>query len=293
MGKPARILVVEDDTAMRELLDSYLMRQGYDVIDACDSDVALRVLQSDEQIDLLLTDIVMPGRHDGFGLGKQARRLRPGLKVLHVTGYPEQINANPMMARSGALMQKPVHRAELLGRVGELLCSWAVDQNDILRRMYEYWVEKARGRRLPDRKDLDPAEITDILPYLSILEVVGDEPRYRYRLLGTQVVEAIGFNPTNLFIDEACSEGDAAFLTGLLSEVCAKIQPLYAASAFRSGESGMSTERLLLPFTLGSAQSRQIVVVQTFDWAQRTFTFHELARRHPDRTDAIQRPGTE
>ena len=81
-------------------------RSYADVIDACDSDIALRVLESDEPIDLLLTDIVMPGRHDGFGLGKQARRLRQGLKVLHVTGYPEQINANPMMVRSGALMQR-------------------------------------------------------------------------------------------------------------------------------------------------------------------------------------------
>lgn len=290
MEMPARILVVEDDTALRELLNSYLRRQGYDVIEACDSDVALRVLQSDEQIDLLLTDIVMPGKHDGFGLGKQARWLRPGLKVLHVTGFPDQIKANPLLVRSGALMQKPVQRAALLGRVGELLGSWVVDQNDILRTMYEYWVDKSRGRPLPDRTDLDPSEIPGILPYLSIVEVVGNEPRYRYRLLGTSVVEAIGFNPTNLFVDDVFAEDDAEFLTGLLSEVRVKLQPLYAASAFKSGEYGMSTERLLLPFSLGEARTNQIVVVQTFDWAHRSCTLHELARRHPDRTDAIQRP---
>jgi CheY-like chemotaxis protein len=290
METPARILVVEDDTAMRELLHSYLLRQGYDVIDACDSDAALRVLQGGEPIDLLLTDIVMPGKHDGFGLGKQARRLRPGLKVLHVTGYPEQINGNPLLVRTGVLMQKPVQRAELLGRVGELLGSWAVDQNDVLRRMYEYWLEKSCGRRLPDRKDLDPTEIPDILPHLSIVEAVGEAPRYRYRLLGTHVVEAIGFNPTNLYVDDIFAEDDAAFLTGLLSEVCVKVQPLYAASAFTSGDYGMSTERLLLPFAVGDAPPVQIVVVQTFDWAQRSCTFHELSRRHPDRTDAVQRP---
>ena len=290
MEMRARILVVEDDAGMRDLLNSYLLRQGYDVIDACDSDVALRMLQSDEHIDLLLTDIVMPGKHDGFGLGKEARRLRPGLRVLHVTGYPDQFNGNRLLARNGMLMQKPIQRAELLDRVGELLGRWAVDQNDVLRRMHEYWVGKASGRPLPDRKDLDPSEITDILPYLSIVEVVGDAPRYRYRLLGTQVIEAIGFNATNLFIDDVFTGGDAAFMVGLLSEVCAKVQPIYAASAFKAGEYGMSTERLLLPFSLGGDRTVQIVVVQTFDWAQRTCTLHELARRHPDRTDAVQRP---
>src|SRR6185437_3247279 len=130
----------------------------------------------------------------------QARRLRPGLKVLHVTGYQDRIDGNRPLVRSGALMQKPVHRAELLDRVGELLGSWAVDQNVLLRRMYDYWVEKAHGRPLPDRRELDPAEISDLLPHLSIVEVVGDQPRYRFRLIGTQVVAALGFNPTSQFI---------------------------------------------------------------------------------------------
>jgi CheY-like chemotaxis protein len=287
---PARILVVEDDAAMRGLLNSYLLRQGYDVVEASDSDAALRTLQGSERIDLLLTDIVMPGQCDGFGLSKHARRLRPGLKVLHVTGYQDRIDGNRPLVRSGTLMQKPVGRAELLDRVGELLGSWAVDQNAVLRRMYDYWVEKLHGRPLPDRKDLDPAEISDILPYLSIVEVVGDTPRYRFRLLGTHVVEALGFNPTNSFIDDIQAEDGVIFLTGLLGEVRAKVRPLYAASAFRAGDDGMSTERLLLPFSVGGAEALQIVVVQTFDWAQRTCTLHELVRRNPDRTDAIQRP---
>lgn len=288
MEMPARILVVEDDAAMRSLLASYLLRHGYDVIDAGDGDAALRVLSSDERIDLLLTDVVMPGQHDGFGLGKQARRLRPGLKVLHVTGYPERIN--PALVRRGALLQKPVQRAALLDRVSELLGSWAVDQNEVLRRMYEYWLAKARGRPLPDRSDLNPAEIPAILPHLSIVEAVGDRPRYRYRLLGTTIVEALGVNPTNLFVDDIPDDDDSAFLTTLLSEVCAKAQPLYAASAFKADEYGMSTERLLLPFSLDGGRAAQIVMAQTFDWSQRPCTFHELARRRPDRTDAIQRP---
>src|ERR1700733_8898487 len=118
MPMTARILVVEDDAAMRGLLNSYLLRQGYEVVEASDSDAALRVLQAGEHVDLLLTDIVMPGQHDGFGLAKHARRLRPGLKVLHVTGYHDHIVANRPLVQSGALMRKPVQRGELLDRVG-------------------------------------------------------------------------------------------------------------------------------------------------------------------------------
>lgn len=274
---------------MRSLLNSYLLRQGYDVVEAGDSDAAIRLLQGDERVDLLLTDVVMPGQHDGFGLGKEARRLQPGLKVLHVTGYQSRIDENRPLVESGALMQKPVERAELLDRVGELLGSWAVGQNAVLRRMYDYWVDKTGKRRLPDRKDLDPAEISDILPYITILEVIGSEPHYRYRLVGTQVVEALGFNPTGRTLGEFTAPG-AQFLADLLAEVRAKACPLYAASAFRAGEDGMSTERLLLPFSVGGDEPRQIVLTQTFDWARRTCTLHELVRRNPDRMDAIQRP---
>lgn len=207
-----------------------------------------------------------------------------------MTGYQDQIAGNRPLVENGTLMQKPVHREVLLGRVGELLGSWAVDQNPVLRRMYEYWVEKTRGRRLPDRKDLDPAEIAELLPHLSIVELVGDEPRYRFRLIGTHVVAALGFNPTNRFVDEFTTDNGAKFLIGLFGEVGAKARPLYSASAFKAGEDGMSTERLLLPFAMGTAEARQIVMAQTFDWARRTCTLHELMARHPDRTHAVQRP---
>jgi DNA-binding response OmpR family regulator len=290
MNSPARILVVEDDTAMRELLQSYLKRQGYVVIEACDGNVALPILKSDERIDLLLTDVVMPGSHDGFALGRAARRIRPGLKVLHVTGFSDRLKSHPELVRRGNLLRKPVERGELLDRVGRLLGCWAVEQNDTLCRAYDYWLEKAAKETLPNRKDLDPAEITDLLPDLSILEAVGPGRRHRYRLVGTRVVEAMGFDPVNRFVDDIFAPEDGAFLERLFGEVHARRQPLYAASTFRSAEGGLSTERLLLPFSVSADIALQIVVVQTFDWALRTDTFHELARHQMLRTDTIEWP---
>jgi CheY-like chemotaxis protein len=288
MATSASILLVEDDSDMRSLLQSYLARQGYRVIEASDSDAALRVLLGDDEIDLLLTDVVMPGTRDGFALGREARRLRPGLKVLHVTGYAERIKANPRMARTGAIMQKPVARRDLLDRVSHLLGNWAVDQNDVLQRAYRYWADKAEGRRMPDRKDLDPVEIKDLLPYLSIIELVGDERRCRYRLTGTRIVDALGCDPTGRFVDEVFDGADREFMGHLISEVTAKAQPLYVASAFRSADNGLSTERLLLPFTLGGGDPRQIVTVQTFDWTRRPGTLHEISRQHIQRTHSFQ-----
>jgi hypothetical protein len=141
---------------------------------------------------------------------------------------------------------------------------------------------------MPDRKDLDPIEIKDLLPYLSIIEIIGDERRCRYRLTGTRVVDALGCDPTGHFVNEIFDGADRAFIEHLLAEVMAKALPLYVASAFRSEDNGLSTERLLLPFTLGGSDLRQIVMVQTFDWTQRPGTLHELSRRNIHRTDAFQ-----
>ena len=291
MGTPARILLVEDDTDLRELLNTYLSRQGYQVVQASNGDEAQRVLQSDSPIDLLLTDVVMPGTRDGFVLSKQARQLKPGIKVLHVTGYPDRFKAHPEMMKHGRIMQKPLDRAALLERVGQLLGHWAVDQNDILRRAYEYWIEKADGDPLPDRKNFVPSEIKNLLPYLSVLDIVGERPRYRFRLVGTRVVYAIGSDPTNRFLDEAFDAEDTVLMEKLFAEVVGKKQARYAASAFRSGDIGMSTERLLLPFTVGGTQVQQILVVQTFDWSERVCTLHDLTQSHPQRTDSVQSPG--
>lgn len=286
---PARILVVEDDADLRALLKAYLRNQGYSVLEAGNADEALVILNGERPIDLLLTDIVMPGTLDGIALGVEARRIQPGLKVLHVTGFPERIAANSPLLKGNALIQKPVERHDLLKRVGHLLGRWAVDQNDVLQRAFSYWAEKAAGRPFPVRKDLDPSEIKALLPHLSIYERVGSPPsaRYRCRLTGTKVVVAAGLNFANRFLEEFLTPDDAEFIGRQLGTVMTSGAPLYAASAFRAGESELATERLLLPFGMEDG-TVQVVVVQTFSWGARPRTLHEIARLRPLRTHAVQ-----
>jgi CheY-like chemotaxis protein len=291
MPTPATILIVEDDADVREIIRAYLSDQDYSVIEADNGDAAMQILQLDEHVDLLLTDIVMPGSRDGFALSREARKLRPALKVLHITGYYDEV-ASRAHGSADEMLRKPLRQAELLAQVGKLLGRWAVDRNPILRRAYDYWLEKAAGRGIPDRQDLDPGEIKDILPYLSILEIVtaANGRNHRYRLVGTRVSDALGYNPTNHFIEEFVENGHGDFIKRLLADVDASGQPLYAASSFRSSTIGLSTQRILLPFTHGGTTVEQIVIVQTFDWRRRKGTVHELLQAHATRNDSIETP---
>jgi CheY-like chemotaxis protein len=292
MPKPAIILLVEDEFDVREIVRVFLAEQDYQIIEAGDGDAAMRILETNEPIDLLLTDIVMPGSLDGFALSAEARRLRPSLKVLHISGYSEQLRRPTGATAKDELLAKPIRRTELLERIGLLLGRWAVDRNPILRRAYEHWLEKAANGQTPDRRDLDPGEIVDILPYLSIIELIGpaQDREHRYRLVGTRVVEALGYNPTGRRVDDFANEGHADFMKRLLDDVEHSRQPLYAASSFRANETGLSTERILLPFRNGGRAVQQIIIVQTFDWTRRKMTIHELAQEHARRVDSIEHP---
>jgi hypothetical protein len=71
------------------------------------------------------------------------------------------------------------------------------------RAIHQYWLIKANGRPMPRRADIDPAEIPPrLLPFLSIVEVVPDDRRYIYRLIGTAEVQVRGFDPTGKSVHE-------------------------------------------------------------------------------------------
>lgn len=297
----ATILVVEDDADVQDVVVQYLTEQGYRVLTASDGETALEILSGDETIDLLLADIVMPGPIDGLALARASMRLRPAMKVLHVTGHTDRIARRVELAARGELLPKPFRQAELVARITRLLSSWSVRRNPVLRRAYDYWLEKCAGRPFPARADLDPAEIKDVLPHLTIVERTGSDarPRFRYRLVGTAVVDAVGRDRTGGFADEVLDRRQAEFLCGLWRDVCVSGCPIYAASAYDNesddpalADEGLSRERLLLPFSLDGSGVSQIVTAQTFDWKRRAMTVHQLEEQGRGRTDTVERlPG--
>lgn len=117
------ILLVEDDAAVRLATRTILERQGYRVIEAPDGSAAIeRWEQHRATVDLLLTDIVMPGGMSGRALATQLQSTRPDLKVIYVTGYSAELAAGTTPMRAGeVLLQKPLQADALLATVRRTL----------------------------------------------------------------------------------------------------------------------------------------------------------------------------
>lgn len=120
----AKILIAEDDESMRHFLRMALGRAGHEVEACRDGMEAMAVLAAPEaDFDLLLADIVMPGM-DGIELSQKAVAVRPGLKVMFITGFAAVAlgQRNPEHDRANVL-SKPFHLKELVDQVESLLAA--------------------------------------------------------------------------------------------------------------------------------------------------------------------------
>jgi nitrogen-specific signal transduction histidine kinase/CheY-like chemotaxis protein len=108
------ILLVEDTVLVRNAVAKMLVDLGYRPITAAGADEALALLKGDSRVDLLFTDMMLPGGLNGDELATMARRLRPGLNVLYTSGYTEMWPADLGGEEGGfRLISKPYTKAEL------------------------------------------------------------------------------------------------------------------------------------------------------------------------------------
>jgi len=121
-AKSSRILLVEDDSAVRQFAKTVLARLGHTIIEAADGEEALEILASNPKPppDLVITDIAMP-RLGGIDLAKRVAKSHPGTPVLLATGYPEQEAIAASAAPQFELLRKPFAVGELISKVGTLL----------------------------------------------------------------------------------------------------------------------------------------------------------------------------
>jgi CheY-like chemotaxis protein len=112
----ATLLIAEDDVFIRAMIAEFLRDSGFDVVEAGNADEAIGVLESGAEIDLLFSDVKMPGSMDGCGLAEHVRRNWPGTKVILTSGY----SASLLKARGSildAVLPKPYRPLSVLAAV--------------------------------------------------------------------------------------------------------------------------------------------------------------------------------
>jgi PAS domain S-box-containing protein len=120
--EPETVLVVEDETGIRALVRKILERQGYRVLDAPQADVAIRLCEEFQgPIQLVITDVVMP-EMGGREMVEKLLQIRPGIKVLYVSGYTDDPKVHAADLSQGlSFLQKPFTLGALLDKVREVL----------------------------------------------------------------------------------------------------------------------------------------------------------------------------
>lgn len=118
---PQTVLVVEDEILVRMVIADYLRDCGYRVIEAGNAREALTVLQSSEQIDIVFSDVQMPGDMDGFGLARWIRQNQPRVRVLLTSGNAKAAATAHDLCEEGPVESKPYQPQTVLDRIKRLL----------------------------------------------------------------------------------------------------------------------------------------------------------------------------
>jgi two-component system NtrC family sensor kinase len=122
-GRDETILIVEDDDGVRQYASEILRDLNYQVIEAKDSATALRLLDAGKNFDLLLTDVVLPGKN-GRELATEVERRRPGTKIIFMTGYSRNAIVHHGRLDPGTeLIQKPLIERMLARKIRQVLDS--------------------------------------------------------------------------------------------------------------------------------------------------------------------------
>ena len=117
-ARRASVLVVDDDPDVRSLSVRHFSDLGFRVHAATNGPMALEVLAGSEPIDLVFTDVIMPGGMTGYGVADAAVARRPGIKVLFITGYAGTSASHGQLRHPTApMLHKPFTRKELAAAI--------------------------------------------------------------------------------------------------------------------------------------------------------------------------------
>jgi len=121
------ILIVDDEEGLRDVAAFYLKSLGYKTLTAENSVAALNILEQNDNIDMLFSDVVMPGEMDGYQLALNAHQLYPKLKVLITSGFTKkraELNSSGneyLIGLNDNLLSKPYNMSELASAIHKVL----------------------------------------------------------------------------------------------------------------------------------------------------------------------------
>jgi len=115
------ILVVESDVLVRLVIADYLRECGYRVHEAVSAEEAVAILQSPEvSVDVVFSDVEMPGTMDGFGLARWTRTNKPGTEVILTSGAERSADIAATLCEAGPLLRKPYPSQDVVDRIKQL-----------------------------------------------------------------------------------------------------------------------------------------------------------------------------
>lgn len=123
-------------------------------------------------------------------------------------------------------------------------------KDEALRHLFEYWQARKNGKIAPARQDIDPTDLPDVLARIYLVEGVGEPPRFRVRLAGTEVVRRFGREVTGKYVDELDLDDLKGEILGDYAEAVRHCRPVCTHLEFsRSDRLVMVYERLILPLS--------------------------------------------
>ncbi len=140
------------------------------------------------------------------------------------------------------------------------MTDWTEICHPDIRLMLDYWRGKCAGRAMPRRADIDPVEISRYLPYVTLVDVVTDERRFVYRLVGTMEVALRGRDPTGQSIAEAFFGRSVEDVLQKYDTVCESKAPFYEIDDFQMTDRYVNEENLFVPLSDDGETVNKIMV---------------------------------
>ena len=257
--RTATILVVDHDEQLRQIMAGYLRAQGYRIIEAPNAETAIVLSHAIETLDLLLTEVAMPGA-SGPQLAGRLRAERPGLPAVFMTGGTETDRLD-----GEAVLRKPINGRELSEAVQRVLSPAGIGRiaegDPLLRRLrspellaaYLFWRAARNGHRPPRLPDLDWGGLPSADNAITVaVEDIGTTLRFRYERVGRALTSRLGQVLDGTLAPAGETPDDEHELFGSLSAAYRRCTrngaPSYEFVNFEFGDGMPVTfERLLLP----------------------------------------------